>query len=40
MCQLRNGTEDGQYRPKNGVLYLGIACMIIVVFDGYFHKIY
>ena len=29
-----------QYRPKHVVLYLRIACMIIVVFDGYFHKIY
>ena len=34
------GPEDGQYRPKYVVLHLRIACMIIVVFDGYFHKIY
>jgi hypothetical protein len=34
------GPEDGQYRPKHVVLYLRIVCMIIVVFDGYFHKIY
>jgi hypothetical protein len=32
--------EDGQYRPKHVVLYLRIACVIIVVFDGYFHTIY
>jgi len=32
--------EDGQYRPKHVVLYLRISCMIIVVFDGHFHKIY
>ena len=34
------GPEDGWCRPKHVVIYLRIACKVIVVFDGYFHKIY